>query len=45
MRQIQNLYRLEAHLRQGGAGASLRQTVRASQSHSIVKRIGRALPR
>jgi hypothetical protein len=43
MRQIQNLYRVEAHLREQRAGISLRQAMRQSHSRPIVERIGRAL--
>lgn len=43
MRQIQHLYEVEANLRQQGAGAELRQAIRASQSQPVVKRIQRAL--
>ena len=43
IQQIQNLYRIEAGLRQCGAGASLRQTMRPAQSRPIVQRIKRAL--
>jgi transposase len=43
MRQIQHLYGIEAELREGGAGAKLRATVRQHQSRSIVQRIHRAL--
>ena len=43
IRQIQHLYEVEAHLRQQGAGAELRQARRASQSQPVVERIQRAL--
>jgi transposase len=43
LRQIQNLYRVEAQLRQDRAGASLRQAVRTTQSRPLVERIQRAL--
>lgn len=43
LRQIQNLYRVEAGLREQRAGPRLRQAVRASQSRPIVQRIQRAL--
>ena len=43
LRQIQNLYRVEANLRQREAGAPLRQAMRLSQSRPIVERIKRAL--
>jgi len=43
LRQIQHLYGIEAQLRQGGAGAKLRATVRQHQSGPIVERIQRAL--
>ena len=45
MRQIQQLYRIETQLREGRAGPSLRQAVRASQSRLLVDRIQRALVR
>jgi len=45
MRQIQNLYRIEAHLREHRAGPNLRQAMRASQSRPIVERFQRALVR
>jgi transposase len=45
MRQIQNLYRIEAHLREHCAGPRLRQAMRASQSRPIVQRFQRALVR
>ena len=41
--QIQQLYRIEAKLRQHHAGPSLRAAVRASESRPVVKRIERAL--
>jgi transposase len=43
MRQIQHLYEVEAHLRQQGAGAPLREASRTSQSQPVVERIQRAL--
>ena len=43
LRQIQHLYRVEAGLREQGAGPQLRQAVRASQSQPILPRIKRAL--
>jgi transposase len=45
MRQIQNLYRVEADLREQRAGPQLRQAIRASQSRPIVERFQRALVR
>jgi transposase len=45
LRQIQNLYRIEARLREHHAGPRLRQAVRASQSRPIVERFQRALVR
>lgn len=45
LRQIQHLYRVEANLREQGAGPRLRQAVRASQSRFIVERIEHALVR
>jgi transposase len=39
LRQIQNLYRIEAALREGHAGPKLRVAIRASQSRPIVERI------
>lgn len=45
LRQIQHLYRVEAHLRDQGSGPRLRQAVRASQSRPIVERLHRALVR
>jgi len=45
MRQIQNLYRTEANLREHRAGPRLRQALRASQSRLIVDRFQRALVR
>jgi transposase len=45
LRQMQNLYRIEAALRDQKAGPALRQAVRAHQSRPIVQRIGRALVR
>jgi hypothetical protein len=41
--QIQNLYRVEAALRERRAAVPMRQAVRAAQSQSIVERIQRAL--
>jgi len=43
VRQIQNLYRVEASLRERKAGPRLRVAVRASQSRPIVQRLQRAL--
>jgi transposase len=45
LRQIQNLYRVEADLREQRAGPKLRQAMRASQSRPIVERIKRVLVR
>jgi transposase len=45
LRQIQNLYRVEANLREQRAGPQLRQAIRASQSRLIVERFQRALVR
>jgi transposase len=45
LRQIQNLYRIEAQLRERHAGPRLRQAVRAWQSRPIVERLQRALVR
>jgi len=45
MRQIQHLYRVEAHLRGQRAGPRLREAVRASESKPIVARLERALIR
>jgi transposase len=45
LRQIQNLYRIEANLREHHAGPRLRQAMRASQSRPMVERIQRALVR
>jgi transposase len=45
MRQIQNLYQVEARLREQQAGPRLREAVRAHQSRPIVERIQRALIR
>jgi len=45
MRQIQNLYRIEASLRDQHAGPKLRAAVRAHQSLAIIQRIERALIR
>jgi hypothetical protein len=41
--QIQQLYRIEARLREYHAGPALRAAVRASESHPVVKRFERAL--
>jgi transposase len=41
--QIQQLYRIEARLREHRAGPALRAAVRASESQPVVKRIERAL--
>jgi transposase len=41
--QIQQLYRIEANLREHHAGPRLRAAVRASESRPVVKRIERAL--
>jgi len=41
LRQIQQLYQIEAHLRQQRAGPNLRAAVRAHQSRPIVKRLER----
>lgn len=43
LRQIQNLYQVEARLREQQAGPKLREAVRAHQSKPIVQRIKRAL--
>jgi hypothetical protein len=45
MRQIQHLYRVEARLREQGAGPRLRAAVRASESKPIVERLERAFIR
>ena len=45
MRQIQNLYQVEARLREQRAGPRLREAVRVHQSNPIVERIQRALVR
>ena len=45
LRQIQNLYRMEANLREHRAGPRLRQAMRAGQSRPIVERFQRALIR
>jgi len=45
LRQIQNLYRVEANLREHRAGPKLRQAMRASQSRPIVERFQRAMVR
>lgn len=45
LRQIQNLYRVEANLREHHAGPQLREALRASQSRPIVERFQRALVR
>ena len=41
--QIQQLYRIEARLREHRAGTALRKAIRASESQPVVKRIERAL--
>jgi transposase len=43
LHQIQNLYRIEARLRERRAGPKLREAVRASESRMIVRRLERAL--
>lgn len=43
LNQIQQLYRIEARLREHRAGPSLRAAVRASESRPVIKRIERAL--
>jgi transposase len=43
LHQIQQLYRIEARLREHRAGPALRAAVRASESRPLVKRIERAL--
>lgn len=43
LHQIQNLYRIEARLREGRAGPKLRAAVRASESRMIIRRLERAL--
>jgi transposase len=43
MRQIQNLYKIEARLRERGVSATLRAVARAHQSTPILRRIHRAL--
>jgi transposase len=45
LRQIQNLYRVEANLRDRRAGPKLRDAMRASQSGPIVDRFQRSLVR
>lgn len=45
VRQIQHLYRIEAHLRDHHAGPRLRQALRAAQSRPVIERVGRALVR
>lgn len=45
LRQIQQLYQIEAHWREHRAGPKLRQALRASQSRPVVERIQRALLR
>jgi transposase len=45
LRQIQNLYRVEARLRESKAAPKLRAAVRASESRMIVERLERALVR
>jgi transposase len=43
LNQIQQLYRIEARLREHRAGPSLRAAVRASESRPVIKRIERTL--
>jgi len=43
MRQIQHLYRIEAQLREHGAGPALREAVRSGQSAMILARLEKAL--
>jgi len=43
LRQLQYLYRIEAHLREEKAGPALRQAVRASQSRPILERLRNAI--
>lgn len=43
LNQIQQLYRIEARLREHRAGPALREAIRASESRPVVKRIERAL--
>jgi len=45
LRQIQNLYQVEARLREYRAGPKLRQALRASRSRIIVERLKRAMVR
>jgi transposase len=45
LRQIQNLYQVEANLREYRAGPKLRQALRASRSRIIVERLKRAMVR
>lgn len=45
LRQLQNLYAIEARLREGKAGPALREAVRAHQSRPIVERLERVLLR
>jgi len=45
LRQVQNLYRIEAQLREGHSGPKLRVAIRAGQSRPIVERLQRALVR
>lgn len=45
LRQIQQLYRVEARLREHKAGAALRVAIRASESKSVVERLQRVLVR
>jgi hypothetical protein len=45
LRQIQHLYRVEAQLREGGAGPVVREAVRAHQSRPIIQRLHRAFTR
>lgn len=43
LRQIQNLYRIEARLREKKAGPALREAVRCAESVPIIQRIQRAM--
>jgi len=45
LKQIQHLYRVEARLREQGAGPNLRAPVRAHESRPVVERLQRALVR
>jgi len=45
IRQIQHLYRIEADLREAGAGSALREAVRSAQSTMVLGRIEKALRR